>query len=142
MRVIANRSWTILPSKRQRHLDGMTALLLFLLLAFMGSALWASAIAQIGWLVVVLLLVVGFWCWSRYPQQVGWVLHRDEQGWWCDVGDGAWRSVRLCSGSVKRPDLVIWQYGHWPWQRWLFRPDSFTSPAEFQQLRRILYPDL
>lgn len=147
MHVTASRSWTISPSTYQRRLDCTAALLLFLLLAFMGSAFWPSITAQLGWLVFAFFLAVLFvgtylWRGARHSDSAVWIMHYDEQGWWRDVGDGYWRPIRLHAGSVKRPELVIWQYGRWPWQRWLLRPDSFSSPAEFQQLRRLLYPEL
>lgn len=144
MPAVASFSWLIAPSRQQCYVDQLSALCLALLVAVIGSALWSSVAAQWLWWGSVLstLSVLVFYLRYAGRKQPSFWLHRDAQGWWQDDGSGYWQPLALHAGSVKRPDLVIWQYRRWPWRRWLLRPDCFTHATEFQRFRRVLYPDL
>lgn len=114
-------------SRRQGQLDVLFAgLTLLLLWPLLSGAEWLLLL-----LAAAALCYCGRRSWS--PVQLGC---RAGQWWWRH--HGVVRPLRWRPGSVRRPGLIIWQYGRWPWQRLLIRPDSLPV-GDYRRLLLALY---
>lgn len=122
----------ILPlyrSKRQGWLNvGFMLLSAALLWPYLSAVEWAA--------VLLLWSALSLWVGRRRWRQAR--LRYAQQSWWLDIDQRPPLRLVWRAGSVRRRHLIIWQYGRWPWQRLLIRPDSLPA-GEFSRLVKALY---
>lgn len=120
---VSNTSFDLQGSLRQRSVDlAFVALSLALSWPYLTALEWSLA-ALLGTLLLVSI--------APSTGRLQWL----PQGVWYLSTAGHRQPLTWRTGSVLRPELIIWRYGRWPWQRLLIRPDSLAA-GEFRLLLR------
>ena len=122
---VNTQQWQISPSPFQTRLTALFLLCSWLLLTPLFSWITLGLLA--------LIFITSFLGWYQHLSPK--VISHSSQGW--RLHQSTTRPLYWRAGSIKRPKLILWKYGVWPWQCLIIRPDSVAT-NEFTQLQRLL----
>ena len=121
--------WPLVRSRRQQVWN-----LAFIVIT--SAMLWP--LLHVAEWAAVLLIWGSLFIWSQRRTWKHAQIRFAKGTWWLDVTGSAPVSLEWRTGSVRRKNVIIWQYGKWPWQRLIIRPDSLPE-GEYQRLVKALY---